>query len=351
MKKITYIITVLLCATIYMSCTKDEAYDLNRPAAPGALTATKGDTSVFLKWDKVQNAPYYVLVRGLSVIADSLTTESYEDPYAPDTMVEYRIYAMNAQGWRSSAYANDSGYSGLPQGILPRAPISITASTENNEGCVLEWKGGRFAKSFSIYRDEELIASNVVNSTFTDYKASVTAPAVYRVFSENANGTSLTAAEATGKKAYYFLDSYEDLAVGTVIEPWTFRAERIAYYTEGNPEITTAAVLEGAHALLINRGKIQLLCDWGGSLKKGYYKIALTIKKATGGSWMIPSVNGAGGGAERLGDAKEWTHYEYTTSLIDAGVKFDLKVEPDTDSPTYIDNFGIEYISPKALGE
>lgn len=97
MKKITYIITVLLCATIYMSCTKDEAYDLNRPAAPNELTATKGDTSVFLKWNKVPDAPYYVLVRGLKVIADSLTTESYEDPYAPDTLVEYRIYAKNAQ--------------------------------------------------------------------------------------------------------------------------------------------------------------------------------------------------------------------------------------------------------------
>lgn len=350
MKKIIYLIVFMLCSTLYMSCNNDETYDLARPVAPRELIATKGDTSVFLKWNKVTDAPYYVLVRGLTVIADSLTTESYEDAFAPDTLVEYRIYAKNSKGWRSSAYASDSGYSGLPQGILPRAPISITASSTNYEGCLLTWKGGRFAKTFSVYRGEELIAKNVVGTSFMDYKATVGNSKEYRVFSVNENGNSLTAAETVGKKAYYFLDSYEDLTVGEVIAPWTFRADRLAYYTEGNPEIISQTAFEGTKSLLINSGKIQLLCDWGGSLIKGYYNIGLMVKRTGGGFWMMPSVNDAGR-TEHLDNTEEWTHYKASTGLIDAGVKFNLIVEPYGNGPTYIDNFGIEYISPKALNE
>lgn len=231
---------------------------------------------------------------------------------------------------------------------LPRAPISITASTTNNEGCLLEWKGGRFAKTFSVYRGEELIAQNLINSSFIDYQASVTDPKEYRVFSVNSNGASTTPAKAVGKKAYYFMDSYEDLADGAIIEPWTFRTDRMAYYTEGNPTITSLMPFEGTKSVLINSGKIQLLCDWGGTTKKGYYKIELMVKKAGGGFWMIHSVNDVGG-TEPLDNTAEWTHYEFTTGLLDAGVKFNLKVEPYGEGATYIDNFGIEYISPEAL--
>lgn len=61
-------------------------------------------------------------------------------------------------------------------GTLPRAPIAVTASTTNYEGCVLEWKGGRFAQTFSIYRGTELIAKDLVGNTFTDYKAAAQRP-------------------------------------------------------------------------------------------------------------------------------------------------------------------------------
>ncbi len=351
MKKKIYLTILLSCSIIYISCNKDESYNLNRPAAPRELTATKGDTSVFLKWDKVPDAPYYVLVRGLSVIADSLIGESYEDAFAPDTLVEYRIYAKNEKGWRSSKYASAEGYSGLPDGTLPRAPIAVTASTTNYEGCVLEWKGGRFAQTFSIYRGTELIAKDLVGNTFTDYKAAVGVQSAYRVFSVNSNGTSLTAATAVGKKSYYFLDTYEDLPLSSVIAPWTFRADRMAYYTEGKPEITAQTVFEGKQALLLKTGKIQLLCDWGGSLKQGHYKIGLMVKRSGGGFWMIPNVNDMGGRTEHLTNTEEWTHYNYSVGLINAGVKFNLKVEPYGEGPTYIDNFAIEYISPKAISE
>ena len=75
-----------------------EDYALQRLSAPAQLTASRGDTSVFLKWTKVEDASFYTLVRGLKVIADSLTVESYEDDSAPDTLTEYRIYAVDNQG-------------------------------------------------------------------------------------------------------------------------------------------------------------------------------------------------------------------------------------------------------------
>ena len=71
------------------------------------------------------------MVRGLKVIADSLYVESYEDALAPDTLTEYRVYAVDAMGWRSSTYASDSGYLGIPNGIIPRAPIKFEASVKS----------------------------------------------------------------------------------------------------------------------------------------------------------------------------------------------------------------------------
>ena len=344
MKKRIYSIVLLLCSVAYIGCNDNKGYDLNRPATPTECMASKGDTSVFLKWKKMDNAPYYMVVRGLKVIADSLTTDFYEDLYAPDTMVEYRIYAKNAEGWRSYTYAADSGYA-IPGKYLPRAPITLKATSNNYEGCKLEWTGGRFAKSFTIYRGEELIAKEVKDYSYVDYKSSVTATSTYRVYSVNQNGISETAISSVGKKAYYFMDSYEDLAAGSIIEPWTFRADRIGYYTEGNPTVTTSETFEGSKSLMITAGKIQMLCDWGGALMKGYYKISLMTKKADGGFWMVSDFKET----QHQAASSDWSKFEIATDSIGVGTKFNLKVEPYGNAPTYIDNFAIEYVSPKVL--
>ena len=99
MKHIIHIIVLAVITVVYISCEKED-YALQRLSAPAQLTASRGDTSVFLKWTKVEDASFYTLVRGLKVIADSLTVESYEDDSAPDTLTEYRIYAVDNQGWR-----------------------------------------------------------------------------------------------------------------------------------------------------------------------------------------------------------------------------------------------------------
>lgn len=344
MKKLIYLILFLLCSVAYIGCNDDKGYDLNRPASPTECTASKGDTSVFLKWKKMDDAPYYMVVRGMKVIADSLTTDFYEDPYAPDTMVEYRIYAKNAAGWRSYTYAADSGYA-VPGEYLPRAPITLKATSNNYEGCKLEWTGGRFANSFTIYRGEELIAKDVKEYSFVDYNSSVSKESTYSVYSVNQNGASEKAISAKGKKAYYFIDSYEDLAVGSVIEPWTFRADRIGYYTEGNPTVTAEETFEGSKSLKIISGKIQMLCDWGGTLTKGYYKISLMTKKADGGFWMAPDFSDA----KHHNASSDWSRFEIETAFLEVGTKFNIKVEPYGNAPAYIDNFAIEYISPKTL--
>ena len=344
MKKLIYSIVLLICTVAYVGCNDDKGYDLNRPDSPTGISVSKGDTSVFLKWNRAGDAPYYVIVRGLAVIADSLTTDSYEDPYGPDTLVEYRVYAMNSKGWRSYNYAADSGYA-VAGKYLPRAPISIEASTDNYEGCKLTWKGGRFAKAFNVYRNDELIAKNYKGSSYMDYKSPVLANSVYKVYSVNDNGLSASAISVAGKKGYYFMDSFEDLAVGTVITPWTFRADRIGYYTEGDPKVTADKSFTGSKSLEIESGKIQILCDWGGTLKKGYYKISLMTQKAGGGFWMVPDFSTA----QPWSASDDWSRFEVRTDSLGVGSKFNLKIEPYGNGKTYIDDLAIEYISPTSL--
>lgn len=334
---------ILLISTIILSvhCCKEDKYNLNRPQAPTSLTVSKGDTSVFLNWEKTDATNGYVIIRGLKII-DSIMVNSYVDNFGLDTIVEYRVYSVNELGWRSYNYAADSGYMGLPAGVLPRPPVSFSATTKNYEGCVLAWEGGRFAQFFRIYRDDELIADTVTTESYIDSKAPMS-EADYKIYAVNVNGVSLSYKNAKGQKAYYFIDTYEDLADGTVIAPWTFRASNIGYYTEGNPYVTTEDVYDGSKSLKVDGGKIQLLCDWGGVPKAGYYKISVMIKKGTGGFWMISSFKDA----EHVAANGEWTQYEITTGLLSAGTTINLKVEPYGTGPAYIDNFSIEYITPE----
>lgn len=153
MKQLLFIVFVFIGTFVYVGCNEED-YAINRIASPENLSATRGDTSVFLKWDKVEGTAFYTLVRGLKVIADSLYVESYEDALAPDTLTEYRVYAVDAMGWRSSTYASDSGYLGIPNGIIPRAPIKFEASVDDIRGCVLSWTTGRFATSYKLYKND-----------------------------------------------------------------------------------------------------------------------------------------------------------------------------------------------------
>lgn len=77
MKQLLFIVFVFIGTFVYVGCNEED-YAINRIASPENLSATRGDTSVFLKWDKVEGTAFYTLVRGLKVIADSLYVESYE---------------------------------------------------------------------------------------------------------------------------------------------------------------------------------------------------------------------------------------------------------------------------------
>ena len=54
MKHIIHIIVLAVITVVYISCEKED-YALQRLSAPAQLTASRGDTSVFLKWTKVED--------------------------------------------------------------------------------------------------------------------------------------------------------------------------------------------------------------------------------------------------------------------------------------------------------
>ncbi len=350
MKKniIKHSLFVLTLVVGIAGCQKEENYDPIRPATPTDLMVTKGDTSVFLNWQPVDDATSYLVVRGLDIIAENIQTPNFVDHFGPDTLVEYRLYAVNKQGWRSYRYASDSGYVAIPDGVLPRAPVISASDADNYKNCTVSWQGGRFAKSFNVYRGDELIVENFIGDAYVDVEAPVT-PVEYRVSSVNRNGVSTTFSSDMGNKGYFFIDTYESDAVGFIMAPWTFRDPSavgygIAYYTEGDPTVTAVDAFGGsAQSLKILDGKAQLLCDWGGVPARGKYKISVKVKKTTGGFWMVPDFSEA----QRIEATGKWETFEIETGVIDAGTKFNLKIEPDKDGDSaFIDDWSFEYITP-----
>lgn len=340
MKHILYTIALVVIAAIYVSCN-DEDYSVQRLSAPQEFSATKGDTSVFLKWKKVEGASFYTLVRGLKVIADSLHTESYEDGLGPDTLTEYRIYAVNDQGWRSNTYAADSGYLGITPGLLPRTPVRINA-TASIQGCLLTWQNGRFATSYEVFKNGVLY-KKVTKWEFLDYDAS-TSTNEYKVYSVNSNGKSVDGIAVTGRKAYVCLDTYESYSAGKVIDPWTdlpLDPERTKYYTEGSPTVSPAKYYEGVHSLEIKSGKVQILHDWGGARYEGEYVICFMAYKESGSFNVYSDPNFVN---ESHDGTSKWVSHSFSTGLKKVGEKFNITIESKGDEiPMYIDNVSIEY--------
>ncbi|QPH37851.1 fibronectin type III domain-containing protein [Pedobacter endophyticus] len=337
--KSKYIIVAILTALIYTSCKKDnKEYDLDLPPDITSLSVSKGDTSVFLKWNAVPTAHSYLIVRGRKVIAENLKEPQYEDALGPDTLVEYRVYAVNKDNWRSYNYASDSGFVAIPKGVLPRPPLA-EASTEDYKYCTLTWSNGRFATAYNIFKNGVLIGDNVQGNTFIDKKAS-TSLTEYRIYAVNHSGVSLTYTKVMGVKPYYYQATFDSDEVGFEYIPWTFRAKNIAYYTEGGPTVTNTESYAGGKSLKVTNGKIQLLCDWGGVTEKGRYKISVMVKKAQGGFWMVPSFSGA----QHISAGSEWTKFEVETPLLNKGGTFSLKIEPYGNGSAFIDNWSIEYV-------
>lgn len=340
MKFLNQLLYIICVFGVVVSCQKKEITEVPRPENPGKLTATKGDTSVFLKWDAVPSADSYVLVRGLKVLAANIKTLSFEDASGPDTTTEYRLYAVNKEGWRSYRYAVDSGYTAIPKGVLPRPPQVLKATTSDIRYVTLDYAGAKFATAYNIYRDGVLIAAKVKTTTFNDSSASVT-NAVYKVQAVNNNGVSIAFAAATGKKALVYDGSFDNTTDGTVIAPWTFVADRIGFYTEGDPKVTSGVGENNTKGLRIVSGKIQILYDWGGVKAEGKYKVSMSLKKADGGFWISPNFSAA----EHVGATGDWKKISVITPKLPVGGTFNVKVEPYGSDPALIDNWTIEYLA------
>ena len=339
MKKLLYTILVSSIALIYVSCNKED-YAINRISSPENLSVSRGDTSVFLKWNKVEGAAFYTVVRGLKVIADSLQVESYEDSSGPDTLTEYRVYSVDALGWRSSTYASDSGYIGIPDGIIPRVPEQFEASINDFRGCVLSWTTGRFATSYKIYKNGTFYA-DVTGNQFIDYDASYE-PTEYTIYSSNYNGESIDGFSVTGYKSYVCFDNFERYDDGFVITPWTSVADRTMYYTEGITEVREGQPYSGKKSLRINNGKIQILHDWGGAKYEGYYIISFMAKKVTGTFYVASTF----AETDMYQNVTEWTRYTYKTGLLEVGNTFNLTIDSKgtDENDLYVDDISISYM-------
>lgn len=352
--RIYFQILILALVIAFSGCSEKVNYDPILPAEPTGFSVSQGDTSVFLNWNPVPGASSYLVVRGLSVIADSIMKPTYIDDFGPDTLVEYRVYAVNEDGWRSYRYASGEGNAIIPTGLLPRAPNSVSASDGVSYKDVnITWKGGRFAKSFNIYKGANLIAENVVGNSFVDAYGSLD-PKEYRIKSVNSNGESLTYRADMGNKTYFFIDNFELDAVGFTLPTWTVRvpAAKAGYQIAYNGAATIVPIVTNSDGYngsskcisLGNGGNTTIRIYSPGVPEAGMFRCWAAIKCSAG---AVTFTTDFAGKAEVVSATGNWVLYgSPITSLLAKSAPIKFAFAYSGGNYVLLDNIAFEYITP-----
>ncbi|OME06346.1 hypothetical protein BSK64_11930 [Paenibacillus odorifer] len=145
------------------------------PAAPTGLTGIARDSQVTLKWESVEGAEQYHLLRRddggakYSVIASDLTATQYNDAGLTDGMVyEYTVQAQNAGG------LSENSVSAKISPVTPLAKPAGLIAVPGDARVDITWNPVPGASSYSVKRSVisgrtySVVASNLTAPEFTD---------------------------------------------------------------------------------------------------------------------------------------------------------------------------------------
>lgn len=135
--------------------------DVTPPTAPKKLTATAGDSEVFLSWDPNQETDlqgYLVYRNGVQLTPDPIKDTTWLDSSVTNGVTyTYTVRAVDTAG-----NVSDPSYpvTAKPEAPIPseRIPPAAVRALPGNQIVHVMWQEKEGASSYHVYRDGELIA-------------------------------------------------------------------------------------------------------------------------------------------------------------------------------------------------
>ncbi len=174
---------------------------LTPPGQPQDVAAIAGVNSVNLTWDTTSGASGYLVLRGTTsgayTVTNAVTTNSYFDATAAGgTTFYYVIQATNAAGVGPISLEVFA----LPTIAVPNAPASLAAVPSSGQ-VALNWSVGLGATGYNVKRSTTSGAETTIGTTsgtsYTDSTAANGNVYYYEVSSTNSVGESPDSVEAT----------------------------------------------------------------------------------------------------------------------------------------------------------
>ena len=154
------------------------------PSEISELTAEAGDGMVSLTWNPVPGAETYsVYVDGVLVDSGLTETSYVVAGLTNGTEYSFKLEAVNSAG------STNKTVTATP--FEPtEAPGEFTVSgTSKDKAAALYWTSARYAKSYDVYRDEQVIAENLTALSYEDKNLTNGTEYTYKITAKNSYGS------------------------------------------------------------------------------------------------------------------------------------------------------------------
>ncbi len=136
----------------------------NVPGTPSGLHVESACGQVEILWDSIYLASTYEVYIGDQLIADGLTEPEYIHPLNHPDLVEFSVFARNEYGVTQVATIASGKIQGTPSTLenLEATDGAFAAKVK------LTWDAVEYATHYRILRDGQLLADNVVGTSYSD---------------------------------------------------------------------------------------------------------------------------------------------------------------------------------------
>ncbi|HMP89488.1 MAG TPA: fibronectin type III domain-containing protein [Kiritimatiellia bacterium] len=192
--------------------------------------------SAGMSWSPSPRAVQYMVERDgaeIGIVTEAQFTDSNR---IANTTADYRIYAINRSGMSEGSTILSIATTATPP--LPGLPSGLSGSALGPHAIHVMWNPGANAYGYTIFRDGITVASNVVQTSFSESGLSANSTYSYHVRSDNVSGSSSLAGPI-------------DVMTGSPIAPFTLNGQPESEgYLLSSPGMTLYAAMRGSELYL-----------------------------------------------------------------------------------------------------